>query len=65
MLSIGVGLNVTLISYDDRVIFGLTANGSALPDLEPMARTAQAAFAELDERTGRKTSRRSSAAGRR
>jgi hypothetical protein len=42
----GVGLNVTFMSYAGRVVFGFTANGSALPEVESMARyTAEALVA--------------------
>lgn len=59
MLVIGVGLNITLLSYDGRVIFGITASGSALPDVEPLADHALAAFAELERATAnRKAPRR-------
>jgi hypothetical protein len=43
----GVGLNVTFMSYAGRVVFGFTANGSALPEVESMARYAAEALAAL------------------
>jgi WS/DGAT/MGAT family acyltransferase len=53
MLAIAVGLNITLLSYDGRVIFGITANGAALPDVEPLARHALDAFEELEQATAK------------
>jgi diacylglycerol O-acyltransferase len=47
----GVGLNVTLMSYAGQVILGITANGSALPEVESMARYATEAFAALERAT--------------
>ncbi len=46
-LIIGVGLNVTFMSYDGKVILGFTANGSALPDIESMGRYTEEAFESL------------------
>jgi diacylglycerol O-acyltransferase / wax synthase len=43
----GVGLNVTFMSYAGRVVFGFTANGSALPEVESMARYAAEALEAL------------------
>lgn len=37
-LIVGIGLNVTRLSYAGKVIFGFTAHGSALPDIESLAR---------------------------
>ncbi len=46
-LIIGVGLNVTFMSYGQQVIMGFTANGAALPEVESLARYVQDAFAAL------------------
>jgi len=46
-LIVGLGLNITFMSYDKQVIMGFTANGSALPELEGLARYTQEAFEEL------------------
>ncbi len=64
MLDNAVGLNIVFISYADRVIFGFTANASALPDIEPLARHAQDAFANLERVTSRRRARRRSAVAR-
>jgi hypothetical protein len=59
-----VGLNVTFMSYDEQVIMGFTANGSALPEVESMAKYTQDAFVALEKATakrklpGRRTARR-------
>jgi WS/DGAT/MGAT family acyltransferase len=50
-LIVGVGLNITFMSYAGQVVFGYTANGSALPEVESMARHTVAAFAELERAT--------------
>jgi WS/DGAT/MGAT family acyltransferase len=50
-LIVGVGLNVTFMSYAGQVILGLTANGSALPEVESLARYAGEAFADLERAT--------------
>jgi WS/DGAT/MGAT family acyltransferase len=47
-LIVGVGLNVTFMSYAGQVILGFTANGSALPEVESLARYAEEAFAALE-----------------
>jgi hypothetical protein len=47
-------LNVTFMSYDDQVIMGFTANGSALPEVESLARYTQDAFAALEKATTRR-----------
>jgi hypothetical protein len=60
-------LNVTFMSYDEQVIMGFTANGSALPEVESLARYTQDAFMALEKATkkrklpGRKPARRRSA----
>jgi WS/DGAT/MGAT family acyltransferase len=46
-LIVGVGLNVTFMSYGKQVVMGFTANGAALPEVESLARYVQEAFAEL------------------
>jgi diacylglycerol O-acyltransferase len=46
----GIGLNVTFMSYAGQVVFGYTANGSALPEVESLARYTAEAFAELERR---------------
>jgi hypothetical protein len=70
-LIVAVGLNVTFMSYDGQVIMGFTANGSALPEVESMARYTQDAFVALEKSTAsrgrrgdrdRRPSRRSRAA---
>ena len=53
-LIVGIGLNVTFMSYAGQVILGFTANGSALPEVESMARYAQEAFAALQRATARR-----------
>lgn len=47
MIGGGIGLNVTFVSYDGRLDFGLVANRSAIPDTERLARECQRAFAGL------------------
>jgi diacylglycerol O-acyltransferase / wax synthase len=53
-LIVAVGLNVTFMSYDDQVIMGFTANGSALPEIESMAKYTQDALAALEKATTRR-----------
>ena len=48
-LLLGAGLNVTFMSYGQQVIMGFTANGSALPEVESLARYVQDAFAALQQ----------------
>jgi diacylglycerol O-acyltransferase len=50
-LIIGIGLNVTFMSYGKQVIMGFTANGAALPEVESLARYTQDAFAALQAAT--------------
>ena len=57
-LIVAVGLNVTLMSYANKVILGFTANGSALPEVESMARYTREAFAALEAATARRKARR-------
>jgi len=54
----GVGLNVTFMSYAGRVVFGFTANGSALPEVESMARYAAEALEALQRASGRRAGSR-------
>jgi WS/DGAT/MGAT family acyltransferase len=57
-LIVGIGLNVTFMSYDGQLILGYTANGSALPEVESLARHTQEAFAALEKATARRKARR-------
>ena len=57
-LIVAVGLNVTFMSYDGQVIMGFTANGSALPEVESMAKYTQEAFAALEKATAKRRSPR-------
>ena len=61
-LIIGIGLNVTLMSYDGQVIMGLTANGAAMPELENLGRYA---LTELQAPAGRTAAKRKRAPRRR
>jgi WS/DGAT/MGAT family acyltransferase len=65
-LIVGIGLNVTLMSYAGQVIMGFTANGSALPEVESLGLFARQALDELKapRRTGagRRKSRRAASA---
>jgi WS/DGAT/MGAT family acyltransferase len=65
-LIVGVGLNITFMSYGDQMVFGYTANGSALPEVESMARHTVEAFAALEKatRTRGAARRRQAAAGK-
>ncbi|HEX6570623.1 MAG TPA: WS/DGAT domain-containing protein, partial [Steroidobacteraceae bacterium] len=47
----GIGLNVTLMSYAGQVVFGFTANGTALPEVESLAADVRLAFDRLDRAT--------------
>jgi hypothetical protein len=64
-LIVGIGLNVTFMSYDGQVILGFTANGSALPDLEGLANYTRDAFAALEKATAKRAARPRSRAKRR
>jgi len=44
----GLGLNITFMSYADQMVFGYTANGSSLPEVESMARYTTEAFDALE-----------------
>jgi diacylglycerol O-acyltransferase / wax synthase len=48
-LIVGVGLNITFMSYGREVIMGFTANGAALPEIESLAAHTREAFAQLRE----------------
>jgi WS/DGAT/MGAT family acyltransferase len=61
----GVGLNITFMSYADQMVFGYTANGSALPEVESMARYTTEAFAALEQATTKRRAPRSTGAARR
>jgi WS/DGAT/MGAT family acyltransferase len=50
----GVGLNITFMSYANQMVFGYTANGSALPEVESMARYTAAAFTALEQAVARR-----------
>jgi WS/DGAT/MGAT family acyltransferase len=64
-LIVAVGLNATFMSYDGQIILGFTANGSALPGIESLARYTREAFAALEEATAQRKSRRRKPARRR
>jgi len=53
----GVGLNITFMSYGSQMVFGYTANGSALPEVESMARYTVEAFAALEQATAKPAAR--------
>ena len=57
----GLGLNITFMSYADQMVFGYTANGSALPEVESMARYTAEAFEALQRASAKK---RAAAEGR-
>jgi WS/DGAT/MGAT family acyltransferase len=57
-LIIAVGLNVTFMSYDGKVVLGFTANGSSLPEVESLARYTTEAFVALQGTTDAGASRR-------
>jgi hypothetical protein len=42
------------MSYASQMVFGYTANGSALPEVESMARYTAEAFAALEQATARR-----------
>jgi WS/DGAT/MGAT family acyltransferase len=56
-LIVGIGLNVTFMSYDGQVILGFTANGSALPEVESLAKHTREAFAALEKATAKRRDR--------
>jgi WS/DGAT/MGAT family acyltransferase len=49
----GMGLNITFMSYAGKVVIGVTANSSALPDVGRMSRYIQEAFVALERQTRR------------
>jgi diacylglycerol O-acyltransferase len=57
-LIVGIGLNVTFMSYAGQVILGFTANGSALPEVESLARDTTDAFVGLERVTAQRVTRR-------
>jgi WS/DGAT/MGAT family acyltransferase len=59
MIGGGIGLNVTFVSYDGRLDFGLVASRSAIPDIERLARALVQAFEELKRAARRRTARKS------
>jgi hypothetical protein len=61
----GVGLNITFMSYAGQVVFGFTANGSALPEVESMASYTAEAFEALQKAAAKRTGSRRSATRRR
>ncbi len=44
----GAGLNVTVLSYMDRVDFGIVADREQMPDLQELVESARTALDELD-----------------
>jgi WS/DGAT/MGAT family acyltransferase len=56
-LIVGVGLNVTFMSYAGQMILGVTANGSAMPEVESLGRFVDEAYAALDAATLRRSKR--------
>lgn len=63
-LIVGVGLNITFMSYAGQMVFGYTANGSALPEVESMARYTTEAFAALARATAARPDRAAARARR-
>jgi WS/DGAT/MGAT family acyltransferase len=51
----GVGLNITVFSYQDRVDFGLVADRELIPDLDHMIASLNSALAELLDAAHRET----------
>jgi diacylglycerol O-acyltransferase len=60
-----IGLNVTFMSYAGMIVLGFTANGSALPEVESLAKYTQEAFESLEQATGQRARRKSKSAQRR
>jgi len=56
-LIVGVGLNITFMSYAGQMVFGYTANGSALPEVESLARYTVEAFESLQKATEQRRTR--------
>lgn len=63
-LIVGLGLNVTLLSYDDKVILGFMANGAALPEIESLGNYTEEAFGDLRQSIIRKADKPRSRAKR-
>jgi WS/DGAT/MGAT family acyltransferase len=59
----GVGLNITFMSYGRQMVFGYTANGSSLPEVESMARYTVEAFAALEQAAAKRATRRRTGGG--
>lgn len=53
-LIVGIGLNVTFMSYAGQMVLGYTANGSALPDIEVLARYTNQAYDALARAAARR-----------
>lgn len=53
MLADPTGLNVTILSVDGHMDFGIVANAAAIPDAAPLARACEAAFAQLQRSAAR------------
>jgi hypothetical protein len=53
-LIVGVGLNVTFMSYAGQMVLGFTANGASLPRLETLARYTDRAYEALEAATLRR-----------
>jgi WS/DGAT/MGAT family acyltransferase len=64
-LIVGVGLNITFMSYADQMVFGYTANGSALPEVESLARYTTEAFEALQKATAKRRAAHGARAARR
>jgi len=60
----GLGLNITFMSYADQMVFGYTANGSALPEVETMASYTTEAFAALEQATAKRRAARATRTAR-
>jgi WS/DGAT/MGAT family acyltransferase len=54
MIGGGIGLNVTFVSYDGRLDFGLVANRAAIPDIERLAQECTRGFRELQRAASRR-----------
>lgn len=58
-LIVGIGLNVTFMSYAGQMVLGFTANGPSLPEVESMGCHVNEAYAVLEAATLRRSKRRS------
>jgi len=65
MLAGPVGLNVTVVSVEDRMDFGIVANAAVLADAFELAQSCEAAFAQMARAVTRKSGRRKRTAQRR